>query len=121
MLSWIDPSCTPLHYASVLQEREVALILASGASLHTLAQPLGLSPLEVANLLEYKSHPCSMLVKAAAGDWSVATHRLFPPSAREWAVELACVLHQLRQYHMVWSALPWVQIVLPHCVRRDPE
>ena len=95
VLAWLRQSrswATSLHHSPVLEETEVLELLRSGADLH--ARRYGMttcpSPLDVAlqTLQQQTPSRASQLIVAAAGPWSPATHRLFPPAARQRAVEL---------------------------------
>ena len=54
------------------------------------------SPLDVA--LQTSSHAAQLII-AAAGPWSPATHRLFPPAARRRAVELLLLGHLIVRHN----------------------
>jgi ankyrin repeat protein len=91
---------SPLHFvelpACLTAERALKLLRSgaevSGGSLPTplsLARSL-LARLPSIEMLE-RRFPAAALVLAAAGRWSVETHRLFPKRARRWATELVRV------------------------------
>ena len=66
LLQWLDVNCRRLHYASVLSQADVRLLLRAGEALlepdDVKQRALVGSALSVAHMPEYSEHPCSVMV-----------------------------------------------------------
>ncbi|EOD07723.1 hypothetical protein EMIHUDRAFT_359185 [Emiliania huxleyi CCMP1516] len=122
LAAWLVASrgWTPLAHLESLTAARATSLLRSGASLHE-GEP---TPLRRAAGGEGEA---AALIRRAAAPWSPASHSLFPAAAREYAVMVMRIGHQIAlsppdgaEARPDWSALSdvWREHVLPHAVAR---
>ena len=112
LVSWLQESATfgPLQHVEVLTPKRTLALLRSGAS------PLdggSISPSERAR--KHPESPSASLILRAGAPWSPASHELWGPQQRAFAVELLKIGYRLSKEHHRALLDVWVENVLP-CV-----
>ena len=132
LTSWLVESrqwSTPLHHLRIIGASRAHDLLRDGANIHAAAAAGGPTPLSLAQALRVAGNPeaaegsAASLVLAAAELWGPRTHDLFPTAARDFAVELLLIGHQLsRQPRFAGEEIAlvdvWTQLVMPNAVVR---